>query len=221
MEENTYLDDYKQQWLQDGREIEQMVDVPLSVLHENIARHERRKRGRMVWATVSAAACVALAVGVGLRIGTADMKGAAMPMVAQNHAVMPTSTAPATTCHPAQKDYEKPMDSRGRGRQEYGGPGVASTRAATPLQGCMPEEAPVEVAELEGQTEALVEPAPRAVPMIGGNVVETTQLVATAEPTVGASMVETQTLVKVVAPSRNTFREAIVEPLLALATSDL
>ena len=53
------------------------------------------------------------------------------------------------------------------------------------------------------------------------NVIETSRLVAMGETQTPAVEVETEGLVNIIEPSRNTFHEAVVEPLLALVTFDM
>ena len=99
MQEDKFLEDYKQVWQQDNEEMTRIVDIPLETLHKNIARYERRKRSRrIVWTTLSAAACLAFAVTTGIHYLTPSTTTDSPVLVAENRVERHT---PRLTAHPS------------------------------------------------------------------------------------------------------------------------
>ena len=222
MQEDNFLQDYKQAWQQDNEAMERLVDIPLATLHENIARYERRKRSRrIVWMTVSAAACLAFAVTTGIRYLTPEAGNGNQMLVAENRTARsdqkPEHT-PRLSAYPSQEGTADAQTNNARTSRKANRNAYCSTEdeiiAATPTRTI--EE--VVSTDMQSSTE---EPDLPIIPIIDANVIETTRLVAMGETTAPVIEVETDELVKITAPSRNTFREAIVEPLLALVTYDM
>lgn len=215
-EETNFLDDYKQQWQQDGKDMEQLLDIPLETLHENIARRERQRHWRVLWVSLSAAACLAFAVTTGIRYLTPGAGDGDPVLVAESRTAQPGSdviTTPVTSWHPSQEGAAATQRAKARTTAQATGSKDAAMDI-TPIT----EEVPVDVPPADPNP---AKPAETAMPAIDANAIETTRLVAMGEKRAPAREVETDGLVKIVQPSRNTFREAIVEPLLALATSDM
>ena len=220
MQEDNFLQDYKQVWQQDNEAMERLVDIPLETLHENIARYEQRKRTRrIVWMTVSAAACLAFAVTTGIRYLTPESGNDNQTLVAENRTARPI-TYPATTWHPSQEGTAGAPTAYARTSHKTNH-NVATahrstddeiTATSTPT---VAEVVVMDVPPINNEPDEII------VPAIDANVIETTRLVAMGETTAPVIEVETDGLVKIIEPSRNTFREAIVEPLLALATYDM
>ena len=101
MQEDKFLEDYKQVWQQDNEEMTRIVDIPLETLHKNIARYERRKRSRrIVWTTLSAAACLAFAVTTGLHYLTPSTTTDSPVLVAENRVERHT---PRLTAYPSRE----------------------------------------------------------------------------------------------------------------------
>ena len=235
MQEDDFLQDYKQAWQQDNEAMERLVDIPLETLHENIARYERQKtypgltstplkRGRnsrrIVWMTVSAAACLAFAVGTGLRYMSSESASDGQVLVAENRMEQP-DTYPATTWRPSQEgtaaaqgknDHTSHKTNRNVTTIYSSTEDEIIAATSTPaIEEAMPADA-------QPNTE---EPDLHIIPVIDANAIETTRLVAMGETTAPVIEIETEGLVKITTPSRNTFHEAIVEPLLALVTYDM
>ena len=209
MQEDTFLHEYQQEWQQDNEAMSRLVDIPLETLHANIARHERRKRiRRIVWTTLSAAACLAFAVSIGLRYLTSNTTSGNPTLVAENcrAAITPIfEQASPVEQTPHKKVGTTPVATSSPQLQQ-------ATLSQTP-----PPEEPAP------QTESTedINPVPLPTPVFKDNVIETNRLVAMGETRTPAVEVETDGLVKIVSPSRNTFHEAVVEPLLALVTFDM
>ena len=216
MQEDDFLQEYQQEWQQDNEAMERLLDIPIETLHENIARYERRKRTqKIVWMTVSAAACLVFAVTTGIRHLTPEAGNGNPTLVAENRTAKP-DTYPTTSWHPSQEGT-KNVGTAQQAKQTspttyssyYNGKTIEDS---TPV---IKEVVPVDV---QPSAEAA---AATIVPTIDANAIETTRLVAMGETKASVIEIETEGLVKITAPSRNTFREAIVEPLLALVTYDM
>lgn len=209
MQEDKFLDDYKQTWQQDNEAMARIVDIPLETLHENIARHERRKHSRrIVWTTLSAAACLAFVVTSGIRYLMPYTPSDNPTMVAENRRAVTTHIFEQTS--PVEQPSHKkvgttPIATRSPQLQQ-----VTLSQATLPEESATPAEPVVDI-------------HPDALPthVFEDNVIETNRLVAKGEKKVEGTTVETEGLVKIVSPSRNTFHEAVVEPLLALVTFDM
>ena len=220
MQEDNFLQDYKQAWQQDNEAMERLVDIPLETLHENIARYERRKRNRrIVWMTVSAAACLAFAVGTGLRYMSSESASDGQVLVAENRMerpVQPQEHTPRLSAYPSEEGTKNVGASQ---RAKQTSPATQSSytgeNSIEDSSAAIEEVMPVKV---QPDTE---EPDLHIIPVIDANAIETTRLVAMGETTAPVIEIETEGLVKITAPSRNTFHEAIVEPLLALVTYDM
>lgn len=216
-EESDFLDNYKRQWQQDSKEMEQFLNIPLEVLHENIARHERHRRRRVVWVSLSAAACLAFAVTTGIRYLTPGAGEGGPVLVAENRTTVSgsdVSTCPATSWQPSQEETAASQRTKARTIPQA----TISKNPSMDVTPIIEEETPVDEHPADPKPTM---PAESAMPAIDANAIETTRLVAMGEKRSRVRAVETDGLVKIVEPSRNTFREAIVEPLLALATSDM
>ena len=216
MQEDNFLQDYKQAWQHDNEAMERLVDIPLETLHENITRYERRKRSlRIVWMTVSAAACLAFAVTTGIRYLTPEAGNGNQTLVAENRTARP-DTYPATTWHPSQEGTKNVGASQ---LTKQASPATQSSyideKSIEDSSAIIEEVMPVDV---QPDTK---EPNRPIIPVIDANAIETTRLVAMGETTTPVIEMETDGLVKIIEPSRNTFHEAIVEPLLALVTYDM
>ena len=220
MQEDNFLQDYKQAWQQDNEAMERLVDIPLETLHENITRYERRKRNRRImWMTVSAAACLAFAVTTGIRYLTPEVGNGNQTLVAENRterSVQPQEHTPRLSAYPSEEGT-KNVDASQLAKQtspathsSYMGEKIIED-SSTAIEEVMP---------MDVQPDDIV-PTKPSVPSIGANAIETARLVAMGETTAPVIEMETDGLVKIIEPSRNTFREAIVEPLLALVTYDM
>ena len=216
-EESNFLDDYKQQWQQDGKELEQFLDIPLETLHENIARHERQRHRRVMWVSLSAAACLAFAVTTGIRYLTSGAGDGDPVLVAESRTTVPGTDINTPTANSWQPSQEGTAASQ-RAKVPAIPQATGSKSAAMEVTPMTEEDASVDEHRADPKPTM---PAESAMPVIGANAIETTRLVAMGERKAPGREVETDGLVKIVQPSRNTFREAIVEPLLALATSDM
>ena len=220
MQEDNFLQDYKQAWQQDNEAMERLVDIPLETLHENIARYERRKRSRrIVWMTVSAAACLAFAVGTGLKYMSSRSVSDEQMLVAQSRmeqSIQPQEHTPRLTVYPSQ-ERTKNVEASQLAKQTS-----PATHSSYIGEKFIENTTPTieEVMPVDVQPDDIV-PTKPSVPSIGANAIETTRLVAMGETTTPVIEVETDGLVKITLPSRNTFHEAIVEPLLALVTYDM
>ena len=251
MQEDKFLEDYKQVWQQDNEEMTRIVDIPLETLHKNIARYERMKtypgltatplkRGRrsrrIVWTTLSAAACLAFAVTTGIRYLTPAQTTDNPVLVAENRVEVPNTFTypPASEKH--SLDVSLPsQEGTGRSRtkntpadavndSQFSKPNsllesedVTGAAAVPSLEGC--HEVAGYVPERDHDSGGVYlqdSQFPK-----DANVIETSRLVAMGETRTPAVEVETDGLVKIVSPSRNTFHEAVVEPLLALVTFDM
>lgn len=216
---DDFLNEYSRAWQQEGMAMEQQLsDIGLDKLHDNIAQHQRRARRRTLWLSVSSAACLALVVGLGYRL----MMPSEVPMPAVAHnspsvstpvpeAAHPNSTTPGTTNATLQGKNSAFSTPSALRSAEVGIAPSDSLSSATPLP--LPEATPFNTIHnqepLLAQTEQPHEPSVR--------IVETHSLVATQPNTSTTHIAQTTQLVKIVEPQRKTFREAIVEPLLALA----
>ena len=239
MQEDKFLDDYKQTWQQDNEEMALIVDIPLETLHENIARYERMrtypgltatplKRGRrsrrIVWTTLSAAACLAFAVTTGIRYLTPSQTTDNPVLVAENRVEVPnTFTYPSASRYPSQEG------TGGSRTKNTPADAVSDSQFSKPNSLLESEDVTgaAAVPSLEGKATSSeccasggVCPPNSQFPK-DANMIETSRLVAMGETQTPAIEVETEGLVKITAPSRNTFHEAIVEPLLALVTYDM
>ena len=220
MQEDNFLQDYKQVWQQDNEAMERLVDIPLETLHENITRYERRKRSlRIVWMTVSAAACLAFAVTTGIRYLTPEADNDNQTLVAENRterSVQPQEHTPRLSAYPSEEGTKNVGASQ---RAKQTSPATQSSyideKSIEDSSAIIEEVMPVDV---QPNTK---EPNRPIIPVIDANAIETTRLVAMGETTAPVIEIETEGLVKITAPSRNTFHEAIVEPLLALVTYDM
>lgn len=209
MQEDDFLQEYQQEWQQDNEAMKRLVDIPLETLHENIARYERRKRSRrIVWMTVSAAACLAFAVTTGIRL-LPPMAGNGNPtLVAENRRAATTPIFEQAS--PVEQTPHKKVGAT---------PTATSSpklQQATLSQASLPEEPAPQTEPAED-----INPDALTTPIFKDNVIETNRLVAMGKTKVEGTTVETDGLVKIVSPSRNTFHEAVVEPLLALVTFDM
>ena len=220
MQEDKFLEDYKQVWQQDNEEMTRIVDIPLETLHENIARYERRKRNRrIVWTTLSAAACLAFAVTTGIRYLTPSQPTDSPMLVAKNRVEIHT---PRLTADPSQEGTAGAVINKQTDKQaKHHLIKTINTQHQdnTTQQAIVEEFATINVtpnAEDESQF-LILNPQIQEI----ANVIETSRLVAMGETRTPAVEVETDGLVKIVSPSRNTFHEAVVEPLLALVTFDM
>ena len=208
MQEDKFLEDYKQVWQQDNEEMTRIVDIPLETLHKNIARYERRKRSRrIVWTTLSAAACLTFAVSIGLRYMTPNTPSGSPTLVAENRRAATTPIFEQAS--PGEQTSHKKV-------------GATPTATSSPQlqQATLPQAPLPEVPAPQTEPAEDINPETLASPIFKDNMIETNRLVAMGETKVEGTTVETDGLVKIVSPSRNTFHEAIVEPLLALVTSD-
>ena len=220
MQEDNFLQDYKQAWQQDNEAMERLVDIPLETLHENITRYERRKRSlRIVWMTVSAAACLAFAVTTGIRYLTPEAGNGNQPLVAENRTARP-ETYPATTWRPSQEGTADASTVNDHNSHRTNNNVVTAYHSTEDGITATSTPAIEEVMPMDVQPDDIV-PTKPSVPSIGANAIETTRLVAMGETAAPVIEVETDGLVKITLPSRNTFHEAIVEPLLALVTYDM
>ena len=220
MQEDTFLQEYQQEWQQDNEAMSRLVDIPLETLHENIARYERRKRSRrIVWTTLSAAACLAFAVTTGIHYLTPSTTTDSPVLVAENRVERHT---PRLTAYPSPEGTAGAVINKQTDKQAKHH--LIKTNN-TQLQDNITQQATVEEfgtinvtpnAEDEFQF-SILNPQIQET----ANVIETSRLVAMGETRTPAVEVETDGLVKIVSPSRNTFHEAVVEPLLALVTFDM
>ena len=220
MQEDTFLQEYQQEWQQDNEAMSRLVDIPLETLHENIARYERRKRSRrIVWTTLSAAACLAFAVTTGIHYLTPSTTTGSPVLVAENRVERHT---PRLTAYPSPEGTAGAVINKQTDKQAKHH--LIKTNN-TQLQDNITQQATVEEfgtinvtpnAEDESQF-SILNPQIQET----ANVIETSRLVAMGETRTPAVEVETDGLVKIVSPSRNTFHEAVVEPLLALVTFDM
>ena len=209
MQEDTFLQEYQQEWQQDNEAMSRLVDFPLETLHENIARYERRKRSRkIVWMTVSAAACLAFAVTTGIRFLPPVAGNGNPTLVAENRRV---ATPPI---------FEQASPVEQTSHKKVGAIPVA-TSSPQLQQVALSQAPPPEEPAPQTEPAENINPDALVTPILEDNVIETTRLVAMGETKVEGTTVETDGLVKIVSPSRNTFHEAIVEPLLALVTYDM
>ena len=225
MQEDNFLQNYKQAWQQDNKAMERLVDIPLETLHENIARYERRKRSRkIVWMTVSAAACLAFAVTTGIRYLTPEADNGNQTLVAENRTARPEPTPEHThqlSAYPTKNMTTAALTENARTSHKTNRNVVSAYRSTEDgIIAATATPAIEEVMPVDVQPDDIV-PTKPSVPSIGANAIETTRLVAMGETTTPVIEVETDGLVKITAPSRNTFHEAIVEPLLALVTYDM
>ena len=244
MQEDKFLDDYKQTWQQDNEEMTRIVDIPLETLHKNIARYERMKtypgltatplkRGRrsrrIVWTTLSAAACLAFAVTTGIRYLTPAQTTDNPVLVAENRVEVPnTFTYPPASRYPSQegtgRSRTKNTPADAVNDSQFSKPNsllesedVTGAAAVPSLEGCREVAGYVPERDHDSGGVYLQDSQfPK-----DANVIETSRLVAMGETQTPAVEVETEGLVKIVSPSRNTFHEAVVEPLLALVTFDM
>ena len=233
MQEDTFLQEYKQEWQQDNEAMSRLVDIPLETLHENIARYGRQKtypgltatplkRGRssrkIVWMTLSAAACLTFAVGIGLRYLTTNTPSPTL--VAENRTVKP-DTYPTLRQTFTEGLLPSQEGTKNVGTAQQAQQTSPATYSSYDSGKTIENSTPVieEVAPVDVQPDIIV-PAMPSAPAIDANAIETNRLVAMGETKASAIEIETEGLVKITAPSRNTFHEAIVEPLLALVTSD-
>lgn len=236
MQEDNFLQDYKQAWQHDNEAMERLVDIPLETLHENIARYERQKtypgltstplkRGRnsrrIVWMTVSAAACLAFAVTTGIRYLTPESGNGNQTLVAENRTARSDQKlehTPRLSAYPSQEGTADAQTHNARTSRKANRNAYCSTEDEIIAATSTPAIEEAMPADAQPNTE---EPDLPIIPVIDANAIETTRLVAMGETTTPVIEVETDGLVKITTPSRNTFHEAIVEPLLALVTYDM
>ncbi len=230
MQEDTFLQEYQKEWQQDNEAMSRLVDFPLETLHENIARYERRKRSRkIVWMTVSAAACLAFAVTTGIRYLTPNTPSGNPTLVAENiprpygHLSQEGTTYP-TTSDVSPQDFFNPSqegtENVGTAQQaKQTSPATYSSHdSGKSIEDLTPVIEEVVPADVQPSSEAT---AATIFPTTDANAIETNRLVAMGETKASVIEIETEGLVKITAPSRNTFHEAVVEPLLALVTFDM
>lgn len=218
MQEDNFLNQYRSEWQQDNKEMEQaLADITLEQLHESIAQHEAdRHRRRWLWPTVSAAACLALLVTVGIGITKPTATADRQPILAQNTTLRKpvTLTADAADATTARQENHP------------GTPHILyPTQTREDIAEAIKSEADLPVSE-EPSTEAVLKDAieekkPSTTAPLPSNTIETHRLVAYGENTLNLAETETQLLVNIVPPPRNSFHEAVIEPLLALVTQDL
>ena len=214
MQEDDFLNEYRQEWQQEGRAMEEALSsITLEQLHENIARHEAtRHRHRWWWPTVSAAACLALVATVGLRLLSPTVTVGNHPTVAQNQKPAITSTAPTDKIVPWTEEQKRLPSTT---REEIPAHAQHDMAMAMPLP-TQPQEAMP-----KPQAIATEEPTPAPTLPTPSNMVETKRLVDFGGNIAKPQERKTELLVNIVPPPRNTFHEAVIEPLLALATQDL
>jgi hypothetical protein len=93
MQEDTFLNPYRQAWQQDNEAMEKsLANISLQTLHDNIARLQQRRRRRTLWLTLSAAASLALLVGIGLHLMTPTAVEGGTTLVAQNKPLKEVAT---------------------------------------------------------------------------------------------------------------------------------
>lgn len=214
MQEDDFLNEYRQEWQQEGRAMEEALSsITLEQLHENIARHDAtHHRHRWWWPTVSAAACLALVATVGLRLLSPTVTVGNHPTVAQNKKPAITSTAPTDKIVPWTEEQKRLTSTT---REEIPAHAQHDMAMAMPLP-TQPQEAMP-----KPQAIATEEPTPAPTLPTPSNMVETKRLVDFGGNIAKPRERETELLVNIVPPPRNTFHEAVIEPLLALATQDL
>lgn len=213
MKEDDFLNEYRQEWQQDGKAMEEALsDITLEQLHEGIARHEASRRRRWLWPTVSAAACVALLATFGVRLLSPEATGARHPAVAQNEAPQPPIMMPTDTATP-WADEQEGLPTAAREAPSAQRQNDMAMATALPIL--------TEEALQEPEVIAKEEETPTIAPACPSNMVETKRLVAIGGSTAKPRERETELLVNIVPPPRNTFHEAVIEPLLALVTQDL
>lgn len=219
---DDFLNEYSHAWQQEGKAMEQQLsDLGLDKLHDNIAQHQRRSRRRTLWLSLSSAACLVLVGGLGYHL--------MMPSEEQLPAVAHNST-PATMPLP---------------KMEHPVPTIPSTTKATIQRknNTMPNYNSIQIAEDDiAHNDSLLNTLPLSLPetmpsttihyeepMLAQTeqtrkspvrIVETHSLVVSHPNTTTTHIAETKQLVRIVEPQRNTFREAIVEPLFALACNN-
>ncbi len=233
MQDDHFLNEYRQAWQQDSEAIEKSLDnISLETLHANIARHQQRRR-RALWLTVSAAACLALVLGLGLRLMNPSTTENIPPLVAQNNTpeavpATPQTTAPEVPTTPTLEATTTAAQSLPTHTKEvprfHPLPDIALARPDS-----MPPALPAAPSQPEPSTSTTNETATPQTSNSAQNkpayrIIETQRLVAmgpNTKKTSQTSVTETQQLVKIEEPSRNTFREAVIEPLLALMTNNL
>lgn len=233
MQDDHFLNEYRHEWQQDSESIEKSLDdITLETLHANIARHQQRKR-RALWLTVSAAACLALVLGFGLRLMAPSTSKSNQSIIAQSKTpeavpATPQTTTPEVPSTPTEEATTTAAQSLPTHTKEvpryHPLPDIALARLDT-----MPPALPAAPSQPETSTSTTNETAPTQPSNSAQNkpsyrIIETQRLVAmgpnTNTPSY-ANVTETQQLVKIEEPSRNTFREAVIEPLLALMTNNL
>lgn len=205
MQEDDFLNQYREAWHQDAARVRSEAEVPTAELHRAIARHERRRLSlRIALWSGSAAACAALLLAV-LLPRPADVAVPAEPLLAvcPPPAALPLSgdslaPQPASAL-PADMAQAHPVSIQPFGE-------VAEAPAFQPLE-ALPPQPPL---------------ADTAIPVLSPRYVVTDRLVAMGESEpVAPRIVITDRLVHIEPHTYNTFREAVVEPILALVTKDL
>lgn len=201
MQDDDFLKQYQQDWLQDAETLDKGLRIPLSTLHHNIQSIQPQRRRLTPWLW-GAAACLIIGLGVGLSFLRSDATSSGMP----------TSTLTQTSAH-----------------QQVTTNHSNNLASADLIPVCKPikKTEPIKTESIDLQNETSVPTTPtecelhRELPPT--DYIETQRLVATASQSPVVSTIETYSLVRIdVAPSRKpTFYSSVIEPLLALATNDL
>lgn len=222
MQEDTFLNPYRQAWQQDNEAMEKsLANISLQTLHDNIARLQQRRRRRTLWLTLSAAASLALLVGIGLHLMTPTAVEGGTTLVAQNKPLKEVATptqdaAPIVPPIPTAATHTTLSHKKATTTLE------ATTTPALPDIAMTRPDSMTLPSTLSEPLPNLTTPNDTKEPTT--HIIMTHRLVAMGPDNLSTNhttVTETQQLVKIEEPLRNTFHEAIVEPLLALMTNNL
>ena len=232
VQQEDFLQQYQAAWQQDSQRLGQAIDLSPEMLHGNIERLRRQRRQRALWLG-GVAACLLLAAGLWWRLAANSQAPQAEPLLAQQDAmqILPNEQETIDTdlqsLTAAVKESQKPTVAALR-RPATLQPQLSSA-VATPLLTQEPAAASAE--PMQAADAVVATPVATAVPVtcVAPRQVETSQLVAfvastpdgLAYPESPLAVVECDNLVQIIPPRRNTFREAVVEPILALVTKDI
>lgn len=181
------------------------AEVPVEELHSHIGRYEHRRKRRLIalWAG-SAAACAALLLAV-LLPRAEDVAAPAEPLLA----AAPAPEPPSPVCDDAVPQ-----------------PAVAPQAAVRHAENILPHPSS-DVSEIVAaqpvESVPALPPLPDTVlPVVPPDCRVTDRLVAMGgTPQQDPRIIVTDRLVHISPPAYNTFRQAVVEPILALVTKDL
>lgn len=201
MQDDDFLKQYQQDWLQDAETLGKGLRIPLSTLHHNIQSIQPQRHRLTPWLW-GAAACLIIGLGVGLSFLRSDAASSDMP----------TSTLTQTSVH-QQVTTEHSSN--------------LASADLIPVCKTIKNAEPIKAEPIDLQNETVMPTTStecelhRELPPT--DYIETHRLVATAAQSPEVSTIETYSLVRIdVAPSRNpTFHSSVIEPLLALATNNL